>query len=163
QLHLAGPRADEVLARLFSKSVSSLPELQFITLSFRDMPSTIRRHSPLGVPGYDLLCPAATAADLWRALRESGAVAAGTSAFETLRIEAGTPIFGRDIDETNLPQEVGRTEKAISFTKGCYIGQETVARIRTYGHVNRSLAGLKLSGTEPAQHGDKLFKDSVEV
>lgn len=62
-----------------------------------------------------------------------------------LRVEAGTPAYGIDFDETCLPQEVNRTDQAISFTKGCYIGQETVARIRAYGHVNRKLIRLKLT------------------
>ena len=66
--------------------------------------------------------------------------------WNTLRLEAGTPAYGFDIDETYLPQEANRTEQAISFTKGCYIGQETVARIRAYGHVNRKLIRLKFEG-----------------
>ena len=61
--------------------------------------------------------------------------------FETLRIEAGTPLFGVDFNDTNLPQEVGRDAVAISFTKGCYLGQETVARLDALGHVNQKIAG----------------------
>ena len=68
-----------------------------------------------------------------------------------------------DIDDTNLPQEVGRTEHTTSFTEGCYIGQETVARIRTYGHVNRLLVGLRLSGTAPAVPKALLFHNGKEV
>lgn len=66
--------------------------------------------------------------------------------WNVLRVEAGTPAYGIDIDETMLPQEANRTQQAISFNKGCYIGQETVARIRAYGHVNRQLIQLKLEG-----------------
>ncbi|MFO0811684.1 MAG: hypothetical protein U0796_00590 [Gemmatales bacterium] len=66
--------------------------------------------------------------------------------WDILRLEAGTPAYGIDFDESNLPQEVNRTEQAISFTKGCYIGQETVARIRAYGHVNRQLKRVLLTG-----------------
>ena len=78
-------------------------------------------------------------------------------------MEAGTPVYGRDIDETNLPQEVARVERTISFTKGCYIGQETVARIRTYGHVNRTLVGLQLDGETAVPLGTKLFHADKEV
>jgi len=67
--------------------------------------------------------------------------------WNTLRLEAATPLYGVDFDETNLPQEVNRTEQAISFNKGCYIGQETVARIRAYGHVNRQLKRVMLDDT----------------
>ena len=66
--------------------------------------------------------------------------------WDILRLEAGTPAYGIDFDESNLPQEVNRTEQAISFTRGCYIGQETVARIRAYGHVNRQLKRVLLTG-----------------
>jgi folate-binding protein YgfZ len=162
-VHLAGPRANDVVGRVFQTEVAWVGELQFSKLPFQDLSYMIRRHSQLGLPGYDLIGPASKATALWEALQQAGAGPAGTSAFEAMRIEAGTPVFGQDIDETNLPQEVGRTEKAISFTKGCYIGQETVARIRTYGHVNRSLVGLKFAGSQPARHGDKLFKEATEV
>jgi folate-binding protein YgfZ len=80
-----------------------------------------------------------------------------------LRIEAGTPEYGIDIDESNLPQEVGRMEQAVSFIKGCYIGQETVARIRTYGHVNRLLIGVKLAENREVPSGAGISRDGVEV
>jgi folate-binding protein YgfZ len=70
----------------------------------------------------------------------------GDAAFDALRIESGTPLFGIDFDEENLPQEVGRDELAISFTKGCYLGQETVARIDALGHVNQRLVGVRFAG-----------------
>lgn len=66
--------------------------------------------------------------------------------WNSMRLEAGTPAYGVDFDESNLPQEVNRTEQAISFTKGCYIGQETVARIRAYGHVNKQLKRVQFAG-----------------
>ena len=71
-----------------------------------------------------------------------GLVEAGPSVFEVLRIEAGTPVFGKDITEKNLPQEIGRDARAINFVKGCYLGQETVARLDALGHVNQILRGL---------------------
>ena len=67
-----------------------------------------------------------------------------------LRIEAGTPVFGREVTERNLPQEVGRDDRAINFVKGCYLGQETVARIDALGHVNQLLRGLRLEPTSTA-------------
>lgn len=94
-------------------------------------------------------------------LANSGAVACTGQAFDALRIESGMPLFGRDFDEENLPQEVGRDELAISFTKGCYLGQETVARIDALGHVNRGIAGVRFAGDAvptaklELTHGDK--------
>jgi folate-binding protein YgfZ len=82
------------------------------------------------------------------ALANAGAVRADLAAFEMARIEAGTPLYERDITEKNLPQEVNRDAHAISFTKGCYLGQETVARIDALGHVNRVLVGLRFFGDQ---------------
>ena len=76
-----------------------------------------------------------------------GAPEVDPSEFEALRIEAGRPAFGKDVTEKNLPQEFGRDDRAISFVKGCYLGQETVARLDAMGHVNQVLKGLAL---EPA-------------
>lgn len=84
--------------------------------------------------------------------------------WNVLRVEAGTPAYGIDIDETMLPQEANRTEQAISFKKGCYIGQETVARIRAYGHVNRQLRRLKVEGDATvAWQGASLRASDKEV
>jgi folate-binding protein YgfZ len=84
---------------------------------------------------------------------------------EALRIEAGTPAFGRDVRPENLPQEIGRDARAISFVKGCYLGQETVARIDALGHVNKLLKGLRIEGDgippagTPVEAGGKVRRD----
>jgi folate-binding protein YgfZ len=163
QMHLAGPRAREVLERALGYQMPDLLELQHARQMLAGADCQIRRHQPLGLFGYDLLCKKDHAAAVSHTLIGSGAEAADLQAYETLRVEAGTPVYGLDIDETNLPQEVGRVERTISFTKGCYIGQETVARICTYGHVNRSLMGLKLDREAPVSPGAKLFRVAKEV
>jgi len=104
--------------------------------------------------GVDLVCAAADTAALLEALRARGAVPVGEAAAECLRIEAGRPRYGIDLDDTVIPQEAGLNERAVSFTKGCYVGQETVARLFYKGKPNRHLRGLRLSG--PAQTGDEL-------
>jgi folate-binding protein YgfZ len=76
--------------------------------------------------------------------------------FHALRIEAGTLLFGVDFDDRNFPQEVGRNKQAISFTKGCYLGQETVARIDALGHVNQQLAGVRFAGSNVPEPGGEL-------
>ncbi len=163
QFHLAGPKARAVLKRCSHDNMPDFGELQHGTQLVADVACPIRRHDRLGLPGFDILCFGRQAESVWQALSASGARPAGLEAYHLLRVEAGMPVYGKDIDDTNLPQEVGRMDRTISFTKGCYIGQETVARIRTYGHVNRSLVGLKLTGVVPALQGTKLFRDGKEV
>lgn len=97
------------------------------------------------------------------ALGGAGARACQPAAIEACRLEAGFPLFGRDITDDNLPQEVNRTSQAISFTKGCYLGQETVARIDALGHVNRLLVGLKFAGGDPPPPGTKLVAGDKPV
>jgi folate-binding protein YgfZ len=104
--------------------------------------------------GVDLICDAADTERLAAGLRERGAEPVSEAAAECLRIERGRPRFGIDLDETVIPQEAGLNERAVSFTKGCYVGQETVARLHYRGKPNRHLRGLRLSA--PASTGDEL-------
>ena len=108
----------------------------------------------------------ATPAELPRVAQEllaAGAVECSTAAFHAMRIEAGTPLFGVDFKADNLPQEVGRDEFAISFTKGCYLGQETVARIDAMGHVNQSLVGVRFAGPNVPPVGLELTSGEKSV
>jgi folate-binding protein YgfZ len=162
QTHVAGPSAAALVGKVLDGKCAELVELRLALVNGSNA-AQCRHHSPLGVPGFDIVCSAARGPRLWQDLRQAGAVPSGTEVYETLRVEAGTPTYGLDIDDGNLPQEVGRVEQMVSFTKGCYIGQETVARIRTYGHVNRSLIGLVISGKEIVATGTKLFADVQEV
>jgi tRNA-modifying protein YgfZ len=104
--------------------------------------------------GVDLICDAPETKRLHAALIERGAVAVSEKAAECLRLEHGRPRYGIDIDETTIPQEAGLNERAVSFTKGCYVGQETVARLHWRGKPNRHLRGLRLSA--PAAAGEEL-------
>lgn len=105
----------------------------------------------------------ADASAVQKSFTDQGFVSCGTGAFDALRIEAGTPLFGVDFNCENLPQEVARNEQAISFTKGCYLGQETVARIDALGHVNQELTGAKFSGSIPPAAGAELSHDGAAV
>jgi folate-binding protein YgfZ len=131
-------------------------------------PSPLRSAGALQ-SGFDLFVPAAAlsavADRVIAAARQSGGQACGWQALETARIEAGIPRFGVDMDETNIPLETGLENRAVSFNKGCYIGQEVIARIRTYGQVAKALRGLRLADDLkplPAK-GDKLFHAGKEV
>ena len=87
----------------------------------------------------------------------------GIEAFHSARIEAGFPLYGTDFGHENLPQEIGRDAQAISFTKGCYLGQETVARIDALGHVNRRLVGVRFTTTSVPQPPLELRLDEAVV
>lgn len=100
---------------------------------------------------------------VWQKLLDRGVVACGQAALDACRIESGTPLFGIDFDDRNFPQEVGRGREAISFTKGCYLGQETVARIDALGHVNQQLVGVRFSGSDVAPAGTELSKGGAKV
>jgi folate-binding protein YgfZ len=128
--------------------------------------------SPHQSNGFDLFIPnsslGAVADKLIAAAKQVGGRACGWQAFETARIEAAIPRFGADMDETNIPLECGIESRAVSYNKGCYIGQEVINRIHSVGHVTRELRGLRL--TDPAsaglplpQRGDKLFRDGKEI
>jgi folate-binding protein YgfZ len=95
--------------------------------------------------GVDLICDSGASAPLTAALLARGAVSVGEQAAECLRIERGRPRYGIDLDDSVIPQEAGLNERAVSFTKGCYLGQETVARLYHRGKPNRHLRGLRLS------------------
>ncbi len=104
--------------------------------------------------GVDLLCQATDSERLSAVLLARGAAPISEQAAECLRVESGRPRFGLDIDETTIPQEAGLNARAVSFTKGCYVGQETVARLHWRGKPNRHLRGLRLSS--PATSGEEL-------
>jgi hypothetical protein len=97
------------------------------------------------------------------AILAAGGMQCGAAALETVRIEAGWPVFGVDISDKNLPQEVGRNARAISFTKGCYLGQETVARIDALGHVNKTLCRVRFKGHEVPLPGVELRSGDAAV
>lgn len=113
--------------------------------------------------GIDLLTDAADGERLDEVLREAGVAGVAPEAVEILRVEAGTPRFGCEMDTATMPAEAGIVERAVDFEKGCYIGQETVARLHYRGKPNRRLRGLRLSAPAPAGAGLKLADREVGV
>ena len=114
------------------------------------------------VPGYDLLGPAGDLRAALDHLHWRGADPAGLHAYETARVEAGVPRFGSDITPENFPAEAGILERAVSFEKGCYPGQETVARMHYRGHPNRTLYRLAIEGPPPAP-GTEIVQGEKKV
>ena len=129
----------------------------------------LARNARVGSDGFDVFVPASAFGAVFdRLVAAAGSVGGGLcgwTALETARIEAGIPRFGQDMDESCLPQECGIERRAVSYTKGCYIGQEVLNRLHTMGHVNRELRGLCLADDlkQLPQKGDKLFHDAKEA
>jgi folate-binding protein YgfZ len=121
----------------------------------------VARVPDLGVEGFELFVPSDAFDTLWRLALDAGAEPAGLAASEVARVEAGRPEWGLDMDDTTIAQEANLDElHAISYTKGCYTGQEVVARVHFRGHVNRHLRGLRTAGAEPPPTAAQLVDDS---
>lgn len=165
QMHVAGPKAKAVLEAALGDTIPDLAEFQHMERTFDSSATcSIRRRDLLGVPGYDVVCPTARADGVRRMLTAARATPGGPGAYETLRVEAGTPVYGIDIDENRFVMEVGRAERAVSYAKGCFPGQEPIVMARDRaGRVNRSFLGLKVLTGGPVPSGTKLTKDGQEV
>jgi folate-binding protein YgfZ len=126
-------------------ALGALPLYGHVTADAEGALVTIARVPDLEVEGFELFVPAEAAPALWRRLADAGGVTpGGLTAWEVARVEAGRPEWGVDMDDNTIPQEANFDElHAISYTKGCYVGQETVARVHFRGHVNRHLRGLR--------------------
>jgi folate-binding protein YgfZ len=111
--------------------------------------------------GVDVVCAAEDTPRVRAALLDAGAVAVDEAAAELVRVESGRPRYGLDLDDRTIPEEAGLNDRAVSFTKGCYVGQETVARLHWRGKPNRHLRGLRLSA--PAPTGAPLRLGEREV
>jgi folate-binding protein YgfZ len=111
--------------------------------------------------GVDVICATDDTPRVRRALLDAGATAVEEPEAELVRVESGRPRYGIDLDDTTIPQEAALNDRAVSFTKGCYVGQETVARLHWRGKPNRHLRGLRLS--EPAETGAPLRLGDREV
>jgi folate-binding protein YgfZ len=124
---------------------------------------TALRSSHTSEDGFDFFVDADAASDLWAELMKSGALPVDSNVLETLRIEAGEPRYGVDMDETNVVSETN-LDDAISFTKGCYIGQEIIARIKYRGHVAKKLTGIKFDAEVQLNDGAKVLSvDDKEI
>ena len=149
---ILGPDAESFLK---SKGIEELPAALFAfrSVSVGGIDANLIRLSA----GFALLAPVASAAQL---LDHLNAQPIGMRAFDVYRIESGLPLLSRDTDETSLPQEA-RMDAALNFHKGCYLGQEVMARIDAQGHVNKHLMGI--ASASPLHPGDKIYKGDKEI
>lgn len=142
------------------ETLAALAPYAHVTVSIDDVPVTIARAPDIGLDGFDLFVPLAAFEAVWQRAVAAGATPAGLEAWEIARVEAGRPEWGIDMDDATIPQEANFEElNAISFTKGCYIGQEVVARVHFRGHVNRHLRGIRAASTDAPPTGAQLIDE----
>jgi folate-binding protein YgfZ len=173
QIGVIGPEAATVvsatLAELTGRAAIGGAELaqwieyQNAVIPFADAELVVVRDDGLGVPGYDIRSTAG--AQIRRVLEQFGVVPLDEPTIEMLRIEAGRPLFGVDMNTETIPLEAGIEDRAISFSKGCYVGQEVIVRVvsRGHGRVARKLVGLVLEGTRVPDAGESIFANRRET
>ena len=163
ELFLSGPMAVESLIKVGVDAKSlELNGHRVMGVGVGETFAAVRRVDWLNEPGFLLLVAHDKLENARNELIAAGIVESNAEVFEALRIEAGFPLYGRDISDENLAQEVGRGKAALSFTKGCYLGQEPIARIDAMGHVNRQLCSLQLtSGPVPEPDSVIVADDGV--
>ena len=157
--------ATQVLTGVPLETLASLGEHGNVRAEFAGRAAIVARVTDTGEPGYDLFVEAAQGESLKAALRATGASELDAPLVETLRIEAGMPKFHRDMDEDTIPLEAGIESRAISLTKGCYVGQEVIIRVlhRGHGRVARKLVGLTLEGDVIPQPAAAVHSGDREV
>jgi folate-binding protein YgfZ len=152
QIAVVGPDAARVVEALFDEppaaSLSTLPEHGNLRGHIAQQPAIVTRVTDTGEPGFDVYVERGQLGWLNERLMAGGVPKVDEEAAEALRIEAGVPVFHRDMDEDTIPLEAGIESRAISMTKGCYVGQEIIVRVlhRGHGRVARKLVGLALDG-----------------
>ena len=167
-----GPEAAEAIAEIVLGSTSHAAEIEELSEEeFLEVQRDEDRDEGIGeggvrvartcdvdVPAWDIFVAASRLADVWDGFVGGGAVPIGAGVWDTLRVEAGRPAYGGDMDDSTILSETGLVDRAVDHTKGCYTGQEVVVRIRDRGHVNRSLRGLLLSEGPAPKLGVELFR-----
>ncbi|MBI2188033.1 MAG: folate-binding protein YgfZ [Acidobacteria bacterium] len=160
-----GPSGAAVLERVLggASGLGEWPDYRHAAMSFAGADARVARVDQLGVTGFCVYVDAEREADLRAALTAAGGVPADPEAIEAARIEAGYPVFGFDMTADTIPLEAGIEDRAISFTKGCYVGQEVIVRVlhRGHGRVARRLVGLRLDGS--ASRGARVLADGREI
>ena len=164
QLLLTGQNAARVTGDLCGSHLESLGPLQHVDSQVGTTAVSVRCFDLSPVPGYLISCERRSLSGIWEQLISNGVRPAGSRVFDALRIESGLPLYGIDITADHLAPEAGRARQAISYAKGCYLGQEPIARIDAMGHVNRVLCGLRFESANEVMAGcPVLTTDGVDV
>jgi len=161
-LSIWGPQAGAALAAALGQEPPGEP-LSNTTSRVSGHELVVARNDLVDLPGWDLIVQRAGFDAIGEALVSAGATLVSADAVEQVRVEAGLPWFGVDMDEKTIPVEAGLKERAISYDKGCYLGQEVIVRIEHRGKVNRVLVGFRIEGDEPVVVPARVFRDDKEV
>lgn len=165
-LSVQGPKSNLIMKEICFEPVPSLSEYDWFETLIAGHRAVVSRVSHTGELGFDIFVPGPALKDVWDFVLLKGhfhsLVPFGLRALESLRVEAGIPIYGVDIDETNMMLEAG-LEDAVSFTKGCYTGQEAVAMATYRGHVSKKLSGLIVESDALPNPGSIVKKDAKEI
>lgn len=157
-LTVQGKSAKEIVAKILGEAPAAHRN-ETLETEWREQPLTLWCATHTAEDGFDLIVPTENATALWDLLVEAGAHPTGYDVFEQLRIEAGIPRFGRDMDESNVVTETN-LDDAISYTKGCYLGQEIIVRIKHRGHVAKKLTGLVFEKATDVDSGAAVQSDA---
>jgi folate-binding protein YgfZ len=169
QYAVVGPQAARVVSSLVESIgrdvLAAMPEHGNLRVQIAGRPAVITRVTDTGEPGFDVYVERSQAAAFVEALASAGVPQAGADVAEMLRIEAGMPVFHRDMDEDTIPLEAGIESRAISFTKGCYVGQEVIVRVlhRGHGRVAKKLVGVVLEDGAVPPPGAVVTGDGREI
>ena len=169
QCAVIGPGAAKVLADVVTgvsaDLLSALEDHGNVKALVNGQPAIVARVTDTGEPGFDLFVERARADTLKTKLQGAGAIPIDAATADTVRIESGVPIFHRDMDEETIPLEAGIEERAISLTKGCYVGQEVIIRVlhRGHGRVARKLVGLVIEGSSTPPAGARIRSGDREI
>ena len=161
-LTLQGKRAVEIAEKVFEMPLAELPRDGVIEVEWKDSHLALIRATHTGEDGFDLLIDSARAAEVRAALINAGAEPVSEDTFDALRVEAGIARYGRDMDESNVVVETN-LDDAVSYSKGCYIGQEIIVRIKHRGHVAKKLTGLRFDTDEKIESGAVIKSDDKEI
>ena len=166
-LALEGPKAADAIAELTGVKLGGMDELESRETSVSGMECRLVRRTPGKEPRGEFLSHRKDARELWqmllKAAKSEGGGAAGYKALNSVRLEQGIPWFGYDFGEKQIPHEAGLQDSHISYTKGCYTGQEIVERVRSRGQVNRMRVSLRFEGSEAPALNAPLLSESKEV
>lgn len=162
-ISVVGPKAADALSKLAlglrvdADWLQESEEGAWRAVGSTKVPLLVVRTMEVWPEAWTVYGPAASVSALWKALVKDGGQPAGLGVWSTLRVEAGRPVFGLDMDDATLPPEAGIVERAIDQTKGCYTGQEIIVRIRDRGHVNKALRRLELGDVPAPPRGTELL------
>jgi folate-binding protein YgfZ len=166
-LALEGPAARPIIQEVFGASPDVVPLLTQIEIRIGDFSCLAIRFSHFGEDGVEFLVPRESFAAVWQSyylrIHDKGGGPLGYEAINAMRLEAGIPWFGYDFGDNVIPHEAGLESSHISYTKGCYTGQEIVERVRSRGHVQRKLTRLQFLGLQVPSAGSKLLAENAEA